>query len=194
VGDFFLTVCNKPWKGLEERELYEIYVHSSTHIMDERYGVDHFEVMWRKGLRYLSTILVTAYDRENINREGMKEVFEELRKKVKVWIRDGCIWYYGNYVATRVLWPCDVLDLREVQDEIEMINSRFSLSKDNPADVEIVRQSMMRFRKEIPPKELIGYTESLDHCIRGLGDFLAKLTEFHRKYPKRKFWLIVEFD
>jgi len=46
----------------------------------------------------------------------------------------------------------------------------------------------------MPPKELIGYTESLHNCTRGLGDFLAKLTEFHHKYPKRKFWLIVEFD
>jgi hypothetical protein len=194
MGDYFLTVCNKPWKGPEERELGEINIHSSSNIMDERYGVDHFEVMWQKGLRYLSTILATAYRHENINREGMKEIFEELRRKVRVWIRDGCAWYRGNYVAMRVLWPCDVLDLREVQDEIEMINSRFSLSKDNPADVEIVRQSMMRFRKEIPPEELIGYTKSLHNCIRGLGDFLAKLTEFHRKYPKRKFWLIVEFD
>jgi len=94
----------------------------------------------------------------------------------------------------RVLWPCDILDLKEVQDEIEMMNNGRSFSNDNPADVEIVKQSMMRFQKEMPPKELIGYTKSLHNCTRGLGDFLAKLTEFHHKYPKRRFWLIVEFD
>jgi hypothetical protein len=192
MGDYFLTTCHKQWKGPEKKELGEIVMRSSKGIMDERYGVDQFEVMWRKDLRYLSTILATAYDRENINREGMKEVFEELRKKVRVWIRDGCVWRRSDYVAMRVLWPCDILDLKEVQDEIKAINSRL-FSKDNPADVEIVRQSMTRFRKEIFPKELIDNVESLDYCIRGLGGFLAKLTEFHRKYPRRRFWLIVEF-
>jgi hypothetical protein len=80
MGDYFLTTCHKQWKGPEERELIEIIRHSfPRNIMDERYGVDHFEVMWRKGLRYLSTILATAYDRENINREGMKEILARAR-------------------------------------------------------------------------------------------------------------------
>jgi len=181
MGDYFLTVCNKPWKGPEEKEPDEIVMHSfPRNIMDERYGVDHFEVMWRKGLRYLSTILATAYDRENINREGMKGVFEELRRKVRVWIRDGCAWYRGNYVATRVLWPCDILDLKEVQDEVKMLNG-FLLSKDNPDDVEMMRRIAGRPFDE-------STIRWLNICVGDLRAMLTRATEFHHKHPDVKFW------
>ncbi|MEM2087933.1 MAG: hypothetical protein QXF52_04580 [Thermoproteota archaeon] len=196
MGDYMLTLCYK--RGEEpamEKELHEVAMHPAS-LMDERYGVDQSEVMWRKGLRYLSTIVATAFDLQYTKREGIKEIFEELKQKVKVWIRAGCAWDRDNYIVTRVFWPCEILDLKEVQDEVKMLTSGFSLSKENPEDVEMVQQSMRRFWKEkkMPTEELISNIESLDACIKKLGTLLTMATEIHHKYPEKKFWFYVEFD
>jgi len=196
MGDYMLTLCYK--RGEEpvmDKELHEVAMHPAL-LMDKRYGVDQPEVMWRKGLRYLSTIVATAFDLRFMKREGIKEIFEELKRKVKVWIKSGDPWGHSNYIVPRVLWPCEILDLKEVQDEIKIITSGFSLSKENPEDVEIVQQSMRRFWKEkkIPAEELISNIESLDACIRKLGTLLTMATEIHHKYHEKKFWFYVELD
>lgn len=62
MGEYFLTVCYKRGKDPEaEKELYNIALHSPN-ITDELFNVDEFEVLWRKGLKHMATILATAYD------------------------------------------------------------------------------------------------------------------------------------
>ncbi|MGB9718650.1 MAG: hypothetical protein ACPL4E_09480 [Thermoproteota archaeon] len=190
MGEYFLTVCYKRGKALErEKELHAIAMRPA-YVMDERFGTDEFEVLWRKGLRHMSTILATAYDLKFSKREGMKEVYEKLRRKVKVWVRSGNPWGFSNYVVTRVFWPCEILDLKEVQDEIKVLTSGPLLSMDNPEDRRLVEQATKR-----PSKELIDRNmDELNICANSTVDFLTKSAEFHHKYPKFRFWFYVEFD
>ncbi|MEM3449561.1 MAG: hypothetical protein QXU11_05805 [Thermoproteota archaeon] len=202
MGEHLFTICYKRREEAErdemEKELHDIAFYHSVQFIDELYyGINKFEVMWQKKLRHLATILATAYDIKFSKQSGMKEVYDQLRLKVKVWVRNNPPWGYSDYIVRRAFWPCEILDLKEVQDEIGILTRGELLSKDNPEDREIVQQSIKWLdekEKQMPIEktidEKIGF---LNAYIRDIGTFLARSTEFHHKYPKKRFWFYVGF-
>ncbi|MBO3754495.1 MAG: hypothetical protein FGF53_06455 [Candidatus Brockarchaeota archaeon] len=53
MGEYFLTVCYKREKESDaEKELHDIALHSPD-ITDELFGLNEFEVLWKKGLQRL---------------------------------------------------------------------------------------------------------------------------------------------
>ncbi len=94
----------------------------------------------------MATILATAYDFKFSKWEGMKQVYEQLKRKVKAWVRSGDPWAPTNYVVPRVFWSCEMLDLKEVQDEIKVLASGPLLSVENPEDRRLVEQASRRAR------------------------------------------------
>ncbi|MBO3798537.1 MAG: hypothetical protein QW491_01650 [Thermoproteota archaeon] len=203
MGEYHLFVCYK-WKKEEERseaekELRDISYHPVL-IPDERLGIDAFYVLWQKGLRHMATILATAYDLKFSKREGIREVYEQLRRKVKAWIRSEYPWGHGDYIVPRVFWPCEILDLKEVQDEIKVLASgEIFLCRENQEDRRIMWQAVKRIAKRDMPTEEIDKKINdnlgiINAFMKDVGTFLTKTTGFHHKYPKMRFWFYVEFD
>ncbi|MEM2089459.1 MAG: hypothetical protein QXF52_12490, partial [Thermoproteota archaeon] len=96
--------------------------------------------------------------------------------------------------VARVFWPCEILDLKEVQDEIKMLTSGPLLTMDNPEDRELVEQATKTSNGKPLEKVIDRNIDLLNTNARLEGAFLTKATEFHRKYPKMRFWFYVEFD
>ncbi|MBO3810091.1 MAG: hypothetical protein FGF50_10940 [Candidatus Brockarchaeota archaeon] len=202
MSDYILTICYK-WKeeGMAETEKELSTLLSTLRrpqvIVEEQYGIDEFEVMWQKKLRHLATVLATAYDIKFSKRSGMKEVYDQLRRKVKVWRRSEYPWGHGNYNVLRAFWPCEILDLKEVQDELQILTGGGVLSKDKPEDREIVRRAIKWLdeeEKQMPIEEVINdKIDLLNTYLHDLGAFLVRFAEFQRKHPDVKFWFYVEF-
>ncbi|MBO3832977.1 MAG: hypothetical protein FGF51_06270, partial [Candidatus Brockarchaeota archaeon] len=121
---------------------------------------------------------------------------DELKRKVNVEIRSKCH-DTDDYTTRRAFWPCEILDLKEVQDEIEILTKGELLSEDNPEDREIVRRAIKWLdeeEKQMPLEEVVdNHIGFLNACIGDLGILLARSTEFRRKHPEVKFWFFVEF-
>ncbi|MEM2980119.1 MAG: hypothetical protein QW385_01910 [Thermoproteota archaeon] len=200
MGNYMFTVCHKyKWRGKTEteKELDAVAFYTVT-IPDERCGMDAFEVLWQKGLRHMATILATAYDLKFSKQNGMKEVYDQLRRKVKVWIRSEYPWGHGDYIVPRVFWPCEILDLKEVQDEIRVLASGSFISRENQEDRRIMCQAIKRIAKMDMPAEEIDKKINdnlgiINTFMKDIGTFLTKTTEFHRKHPNMRFWFYVEF-
>lgn len=197
MGDYIFTICYKWSERTEiEKELSAI-AFNPARVIDERYGIDEFEVMWRKGLRYIPTIILTAFKIRWLMRSNIRTVYNKLRRKVKVEIKNNCH-DTDNYVVRRAFWPCEILDLKEVQDEVKILTDNILLSGDKPEDREMVQQAIKWLDeedKQIPIEKVIDRNiDFLNACIRGIGIFLTKSTDFRQKYPEAKFWFYVEFD
>jgi hypothetical protein len=153
------------------------------------------KALWQRGLRHLPTIVGTARKFKFVEKvEGMRNIFEDLRRKVKVRVRERC--HKGDeFEVRRAFWPCEVLDLKEVQEEIKMLDG-FSLSKDNPEDVDMVRRIVEGMKEGYGGLigEPISYFEGVNKFTEGLRTMLTKTAEFHRKHPDVKFWFYVFFD
>jgi hypothetical protein len=192
---FSIYYTSKKAKKFED-ELLDI---KSVILLMPEYEIG-LKVLWQRGLRHLPTIVGTARKFKFVEKvEGMRNIFEDLRRKLKVRVRERC--YKGDeFEVRRAFWPCEVLDLKEVQEEIKMLDG-FSLSKDNPEDVEMVKriyeELMMRLsppiKEEVPVDRLIRYTEYVNMWIGELRMMLTKAAEFHRKHPDVKFWFYVFF-
>jgi len=74
-----------------------------------------------------------------------------------------------------------------------VVNHGFSLSKDNPGDVEEVKRIVegMKERYGELLSEPISYFEDVDKLIGDLRTMITKAAEFHRKHPDVKFWFYV---
>lgn len=162
----------KALRGLSAQVWYKPY-----------YPADEPEVLWRKGLRYTATIIRAACELQLIEQsEGeFREIYDQLGRKVKILVRKRCHDVGEDTGPARVFWPCEILDLKEVQDEVKVLTGGDLLDKDNPKDREIVKQAI----EETGVDEWINIFNT---CIRKLGIMLAKATEIHRKHPEERFW------
>jgi len=197
MGDYIFTICYK-WEDDSEieKELYAAALYPAR-VIDERYGIDEFEVMFKKGLRYIPTIFLTAFKIRWLMRSNVRVVYNKLKRKVKVEVKDRCH-DTDNYTARRAFWPCEVLDLKEVQDEVGVLTGGALLSRDKPEDRKIVEQAIKWLgedERKMPIEEVVDRNIGfLNACIQGIGFFLTRSTEFHRKHPDARFWFYVEFD
>jgi len=185
MGEVELGICWMSKKAMELKE--ELLTIGFARIMGgiAAYYEVEFEVLRQKGLKYLPMIIATACDSRFAKEEKIKDIFEELRKKVKIRIRKRCQKTEKNMDYSRVFWPCEILDLKEVQDEVKMLNG-FLLSKENPDDVEMMR----RIAGHPFDESTIRW---LNMCVGDLKAMLTRATEFHRKHPDVKFWFRTVF-
>ncbi len=194
MGEYALSICYQDGSHPEaEKELSEL--HSVG-------DVDESVSMLKKNLIYISTIAYTARELQlPKKRDDMRRAYHRLKRKVKIDIRRSCgeREYRG---PKRVFWPSEVLDLKEVQDEIETLMKGLH-SKDDPDDREMARLRIEDYDKSNPENKerALPMDVRIDNCIEGRNKvlrrwstFLNRATEIHRKYPEAKFWLYETFS
>ncbi|MEM2940543.1 MAG: hypothetical protein QW304_03210 [Thermoproteota archaeon] len=162
---------------------------------------EDIEILMMKGLRHIPTIVYTASGipisrmywtptllNTRLSSQYLQEVdkiFELLKQKVKVWIvrRSG--------EPDFVRWPCEVLDLKEVQDEVNWLATYNLMSKDNQEDREIAKiiVSGLHWNTELTLEEKIDDVIGDENDIgKDIANYFSRITEIHKKYPKARFW------
>ena len=195
MGDYYISICYKWGSGSDiENELRNL---GEQVFYEHEYGISEPDVMWQKSLKNIATILQTARDLRPSEEGETREIYNRLRQKVKVWVRTKCH-EVDNYIAKRAFWPSEVLDVKEVQDEIKILVSGDLLSKESKEDRRIVELAIkwLPDEEKRKPIEVIvdRWIGLLNNRIRRLGLLLGRATEIHRRYPDTRFWFYVEFD
>jgi hypothetical protein len=120
--------------------------------------------------------------------EEIDKTLDSLRHKVDIRIKKEERW-------ESALWPSEILDLKEVQDEVNWLTTRDLLLKKDLED--------RRLAEKILPgswisDEKLSLDEKIDKVIeienkwgKELGDFFSKAFELHTRYPDAKFWFHV---
>ena len=139
----------------------------------------------------LSMSLFFGYDLPFSYFEEIYMLFNSMREKIKVRTRFVRL-LRGR--GMRALWPCEILDLKEVQDEINRLASQTLLSKEDPQDMEVAKRLLRWFsHKESTLEENMNRTiETMNWRGKKFGEFFMKALEIHRKYPKARFWFNLE--
>jgi len=171
------------------------------------FGWSDVEALQLKGFKYIPMIIYTGHHLHDnpleykesfigfsLNLpppyyEEVHRLFNSLREKLKVRIVRAI---EGR--GKRALWPCEILDLKEMQDEINRLATRELLSRENPPDVEVAKRLLRWFsHKESTPEENINRTiEITNWCGKKFGEFFMKALEIRRKYPNARFWFSLE--
>lgn len=185
-----------PWKARKELKQYKSKIISWTEV----------ELMQYKGLKYIPTIVYTAsfiaedpsdFLLSNIGLppsyfEEIIKTFKELKRRINVRSVKPVSRPRGEYA----LWPNDVLNLKEVQDEVYRLVTYPLLSKENPDDRKIATRllaSGFLRDEEMEPKEKVDRKiEFENECVRDIGSHFLNLIDISKKYPAAKFWLYVE--
>lgn len=173
------------------------------------FGWESMEIMMIKGLRYLPTIVHTASRidvsspyciwtptllHEKLPPQYTQEIertFSLLRQRVKAWI------IRSSEKPDYARWPCEVLDVKEVRDEISWLATHDLMSKGNLEDMEIAKimASKLYWGRELTLEEKIDDVIGDENCFgKRFADFLLRATEIHRKYPKSRFWFYAVFE
>jgi hypothetical protein len=93
----------------------------------------------------------------------------------------------------RALWPCEILDLKEVQDEINRLASQTLLSKEDLLDMEVAKRLFGRpLGKEPTPEDINRIIDGTNWSGKKFGEFFMKALEIRRKYPNARFWFSLE--
>ncbi|MEM3660170.1 MAG: hypothetical protein QXU11_07125 [Thermoproteota archaeon] len=154
------------------------------------------QYMLHKGLRYIPTIIMMAYDAEvgsygdtkmEVSREHeelMLKLFLELEKKVNVKIEK----IIGDETEGAV-WPHEILDLKEVQDEAMLLatSDEILLSMENPDDCQMVTEEIEAEKGVLTRENIKKRMEKINKYLREWGGFFLKTLELHRKYPDVRF-------
>jgi hypothetical protein len=121
--------------------------------------------------------------------EEIYMLFNSMRERLKVRIVRAI---EGR--GKRALWPCEILDLKEVQDEINRLATRELLSKEDPQDTEVAKRLLRWFsHKESKLEENMNRTiEITNWSGKKFGEFFMKALEIRRKYPNARFWFSLE--
>lgn len=161
--------------------------------------------MLHKGLKYIPTIISWAlegkgsYGNDDIRVRKkhlrlMKQVYEELASKVDVKIEASPLG------GRRGLWPCETLDLKEVQDEALILakSDKILLRMDDKRDYWMLFESTIANKvhpwwETLPFKERVRKTmEQNNRYFRAWGNFFLKALELHKKYPNVRYWFTIE--
>ncbi|MCX8183622.1 MAG: hypothetical protein N3F08_04310, partial [Crenarchaeota archaeon] len=166
---------------------------------------DSVEIMQLKGLKYIPTILNTgcyvsifpedyrrtvkfplSYSEETIR------MFDLLRQRVNVKIM--------KQPGTRVekaLWPKEIIELREVEDEINRLSILSFLSKDNPEDRKIAEIYASypiggdEFKNKTLDEKIDALIRIENQKMRDFAEYFSKAREIHKRYSDAKFWFYV---
>jgi len=122
--------------------------------------------------------------------EETYRLFNSLREKIKVRTRFVRL-LRGR--GMRALWPCEILDLKEVQDEINRLASQTLLSKEDLLDMEVAKRLFGRpLGKEPTPEDINRIIDGTNWSGKKFGEFFMKALEIRRKYPNARFWFSLE--
>ncbi len=167
------------------------------------FGWESMEIMMMKGLRCLPTIVYTASRidvsspycvwtptllHEELSPQYTQEVertFGLLKQRVKVWI------IRSSEEPDFARWPCEVLDVKEVQDEINWLAAHDLMSKDSPEDRRVAEiiASKLYWGRELTLEEKINDVIDDENLFgKRFANFFSRAAEVHRKYPKSRFW------
>jgi len=156
-------------------------------------------LMERKRLKYVPAIIRSAYA------YGEKEV-EEVKKdpyvsylmnKVKVIIRK-CpdnirVDPKTNGPGLKIFWPIEVLEVKEVDDELKMLLTKVFFSKDNLEDRMIAEEDIRRFGIPCQEKQMTSdqridhHIDSMNSFMKAWGEFFKKAYDIHKQYNV-KMW------
>ncbi|MEM2087934.1 MAG: hypothetical protein QXF52_04585 [Thermoproteota archaeon] len=192
MTELYLFIC--PRRGMRSEVREELRTLSAQVWYRPYYTGDEPEVLWRKGLKYIATIIRAACELQLIEQSGgeMRETYDRLKRKVKIRIRTRChkVGEEGGWDEagpSRVFWPCEILDLREVQDEIKVLASGDLLDRDNSEDRKIVQEAI-KHAYAIEDRRVDEWISVFNTCVRELGIMLERVMEIHRKHPEERFW------
>ncbi len=168
---------------------------------------EDIEMMLRRGLKSLPTIVYTASYLNvssiycpwpKLSQQYVQEIgntFESLRQRVKVWI------VRSSDEPDVARWPYEVLDLKEVQNEICWLREHDLMSKSDPNDREIGKAIALQsgwnreFFKDWTLDMKIDYEiDGVNSIGKKFVDCFSKATEIHKKYPKSRFWFYTVFE
>jgi hypothetical protein len=168
---------------------------------------DYSWVMVKKGLKYIPGIINSMFfalgeilqrlklewkfggcsfmrNHEAVRNE-VKAIYPyaaELLEKVKVKIRGDKTFRQMSANPYGLLWPVEVIGLKEVMDEVEILLKGEILSKDDPRDREIVREFIKAYGHEPPEQVTDEDIEVVNDKLRKFGKFFKEVYEVHKKY------------
>ncbi|MBO3755404.1 MAG: hypothetical protein FGF53_11120 [Candidatus Brockarchaeota archaeon] len=178
-----------------------------------------FKFMLHKGIKYIPAIVYTAFklrrSYESFEEWGMSLTREQNRMLVGAYMRlrmrvkGARTLRRGEYLrpkeegwcelyTTRVAWPPETLDLKEVQEEIKRLTEGGDLlSKDDPEDREFTRRHLMENESDYYKEKGEALTdiriEYVNLKSRAWGEYLKAIHDVHHKYPDIKFYLHVYY-
>jgi hypothetical protein len=168
---------------------------------------DYSWVMAKKGLKYIPGIINSMFfalgeilqrlgldwefggcsfmrNYEAVKRE-MKAIYPyaaELMERVRVKIRGDKTFRQMSANPYGLLWPVEVIGLKEVMDEVEILLKEEILSKDDPRDREIVREFIKACRHEPPEQVNDEDIDVVNNNLRKFGKLFKEVYEVHKKY------------
>ncbi|MEM2172986.1 MAG: hypothetical protein QXS66_07040 [Thermoproteota archaeon] len=172
---------------------------------DEIHLILGIPFMLSKGLKYIPTILAWAFEEggsvgdehpkelSKKMKKMMLEIYKELASRVDVKIER------SPQGGRRAVWPSETLDLKEVQEEAELLakSEEILLKMDDKRDYWMLFRHAIAY--EVHPWEKLTFKERLrkhmemeNKHFRAWGNFFLKALELHRKYPNVKFWFTIE--
>lgn len=168
---------------------------------------DYSWIMAKKGLKYVPEIINSMFfaiggilQRLNLDwkfggckfmrnykavKREMKATYpyaSELMDKVRIKIRGDETFREISASPYGLLWPVEVIGLKEVMEEVEILRKGNVLSKNDPKDKEIVKEFIEMCRSE-PPKQITD--EDIELVNNNLGKFgilFKEIYEVHKRH------------
>ncbi|MEM3649060.1 MAG: hypothetical protein QW506_07870 [Thermoproteota archaeon] len=160
-------------------------------------------LMEKKGFKYIPTIIssVYAYGEKEVEEAKKNPIVSELMSKVDVVIKK----YPDNIRidpktqgrGPKFFWPVEVLEIKEVKDELEMLLTKTFFSKDNPKDrmiaAEYIKRTGVSHREEqmTPEQRIDNRVSFMNAYLKELGEFLKRAYEFSKQHNV-KMWFHIE--
>ncbi|MEM2087522.1 MAG: hypothetical protein QXF52_02455 [Thermoproteota archaeon] len=168
---------------------------------------DYSWVMVKKGLKYVPEIIDSMFfavgeilqrlnldwkfggrkfmrDYEAVKRE-MKAIYPyaaELMDKVRIKIRGDKTFKEISANPYGLLWPVEVIGLKKVMNEVEVLLKGSLLSKNDPKDKEIVKEFIKMCRSELPKQITDEDIELVNNNLRKFGILFKEIYEVHKRY------------
>lgn len=170
-------------------------------------------VMMKKGLKYVPEIINSMFfavgeilQRLNLdwefggcsfmkNYEAIKKEMEsiypyaaKLMEKVRIKIRGDKNFKEMSANPYGLLWPVEVVGLKEVMNEVEILLKGNMLSKNDPKDKEIIKEFIEKCRSE-PPKQITDEDiELVNNNLRKFGILFKEIYEVHKRHNAPMFF------
>ncbi len=151
-------------------------------------------LMEKKGLRYIPAIIRSAYayGRKEVEEAKKDPIVSELMSKVNVMIKKSPDNIridretYGS--GLKFFWPVEVLEVKEVKDELEMLLMKSFFSKDNPEDRRIAEEYIKRTglsygEEQMTPEQRIDdRIPYMNAYLRECGEFFERAYEIYKQH------------
>ncbi|MEM2914799.1 MAG: hypothetical protein QXH91_05300 [Candidatus Bathyarchaeia archaeon] len=207
------------------KEIGELYIGElgSSFELESKGHVYDTWLMIEKGLKYIPSIVDSMFfsvgrilrelnldwefggckflrNYEALKRE-MRKTYPnaaELMEKVKVKVRgDKFFRKMSGGILYGLLWPVEVVGLREVADEVGFLLKGNVFSKDNPMDKKLIEERMKSIhfsKEELKAKTYDQLIEehilSFNGYMKHWGEFFKRAYEVHQKY-KAEMWFLI---